>query len=164
VDQGQCNNCGGSGFDFYLSLDSAIPKVGDAYSLLVTFSDGTTETLPATVSAVPSFFATSLAPTGGGTNTKPTFTWTDPADAANYTYSFQLWDQNGNQIWSIPGDNSRSNGFSSSIRSIKWGTDPTSSNNPPSVPSLTSGEWYQWQIQVQDANGNSAQQGVAYKP
>jgi hypothetical protein len=164
VDLGVCPECAGSGFNFTISLDSATPKVGDTYSLLVTFSDGTTATLPAVVSGVPDFFATNLAPTGNGSNTKPTFTWTNPANASSYTYEFQLWDANGNEIWSIPGNNSKSNGFSSSVTSIKWGTDPTSSNNPPSVPSLTAGEIYSWQISVQDSNNNTTQQQVIYKP
>ena len=68
-------------------------------------------------------------------------------------------DNSGNTIWQIPGSNSNSNGFSSSITSITWGTDPTGdSTNTPSVGSLTTGTTYNWQIQVQDASGNSAQQ------
>ena len=89
---------------------------------------------------------------------------TDPANESGYSYSFALWDANGNQIWQIPGDHSNSGGISNSITSIPWGTDPTGSNSLPSVNSLTSGETYQWQIQLQDANGNSTQMQVSYTP
>jgi len=166
ADLGQCSDCGGNGFDFYLSANSDTPKVGDTYSLLVTFSDGTTATMPAAVTVVPGFFATNLAPTGSGTSTTPTFIWTDPAGASSYLYSFTIWDSNGNQVWAVPsnGNDSNSKGFSGSITSIKWGTDPTGANNPPTVSSLTAGEEYQWQISVTDSNGNSTQQQVAYKP
>jgi hypothetical protein len=164
ADIGECNNCGGGGgFDFYLSLNNDVPKVGDAYSLQVTYTDGTTQTLNAVVGTVLSIFATDLSPTGMGGSTTPTFTWTDPANAANYVYSFSLWDSNGNQIWQIPNHDSGA-GFPSTITSITWGTDPTGSNNSPSVSTLTSGESYNWQIQVQDANGNSTQMQVSYEP
>ena len=111
-------------------------------------------------------FATNLAPTtGSSTSTQPTFTWTDPASASSYTYQFYISDNNGNQIWQIPSNNSKSNGFSSSITSITWGTDPTGdSSNTPSPSILTTGVQYNWQIQLQDTNGNSTQTQVDYIP
>jgi hypothetical protein len=163
ADIGECGNCGGGGFQFYLSLNTDVPKVGDTYNLQVTYTDGTTQTFNAPVSAVLSTFATDLLPTGAGGSTTPTFKWTDPAPAASYVYSFNLWDANGNQIWQIPNHDSGA-GFPSTITSITWGTDPTGSNNPPSVSTLTDGENYNWQIQVQDANGNTAQMQVSYEP
>jgi hypothetical protein len=164
MDIGECNNCGGgNSFSFYSSLATDTPKVGDTYDLLVTYSDGTSQTLTAKVSAVLSAFAIDLSPTGTGGSTTPTFKWTDPADAGSYTYNFNLWDANGNQIWQIP-DHDSGHGFPSTITSITWGTDPTGSSNPPSVGTLTSGETYNWQIQVQDENGNSTQMQVSYEP
>lgn len=164
ADIGECASCGGGGsFGFYFGLNTDVPKVGDAYSLLVTYTDGTTQTFTPSVSAVLSAFATALSPTGTGTNLQPTFTWTDPADASSYVYSFNLWDANGNQIWRIPNHDS-GNGFASTITSIVWGTDPTGASNPPSVNALTNGENYNWQIQAQDANGNSTQMQVSYEP
>jgi hypothetical protein len=163
ADLGECNNCGGSGFDFYLSLNTDIPKVGDSYGLLVTYTDGTTQTLTAKVGAVLTAFATDLSPTGTGGSTTPTFKWTDPADASSYTYSFNLWDADGNQIWQIPNHDSGA-GFPSTITSITWGTDPTGANNSPSVSALTNGQNYNWQLQVQDSNGNSTQMQVSYEP
>jgi hypothetical protein len=107
-----------------------------------------------------------------GTSTTPTFTWTDSSSStgSDFNYSFYLSDNSscsGNcTIWQIPGQNSKSNGFSSSILSITWGIDPTgdTSNVPsPDVP-LTTGDVYNWQIQVQDPNGNQAQTNVWYQP
>ena len=109
--------------------------------------------------------ATNLSPNGtSSTSTTPTFTWTDPTGASSYTYQFFISDNNGNTLWQIPGQNSSSSGFDSSITSITWGTDPTDASNTPSVGSLTSGTTYSWQIQVQDSAGNQAQTQVNYTP
>ena len=165
VDIATCSYCGTPQFDYYVSVNSDTPTVGDAYSLVVTYSDGTSETLTATVSAVLNAFATNLAPQGtSSTSTTPTFTWTDPASASSYIYQFNLWDSTGATIWQIPGNNSNMNGFDSTITSITWGTDPTGGGSTPTVGSLTTGATYSWQISVQDANGNSAQTQVDYQP
>jgi hypothetical protein len=139
------------------------PNAGDAYGLLVTYSGGTSETLPATVGAVLNAFATNLLPTGTGVSTTPAFTWTDPASASSYTYQFWLTDSNNNTIWQIPGSNSKSNGFSSSTTSLVWGTDPTGGGSTPTVSSLASSATYSWQIQTQDSNGNEAQTEVSFQ-
>lgn len=162
MDVGLCGYCGG-GFSFYVNLDSDTPHVGDAYGLQVVYSDGTSQTLTAKVSAVLNAFATGLAPTGTGDNAEPTFSWTVPANASAYLYELDLWDANGNQIWQVPGNNSNSGGFPSTITKLVWGVDPTNADNVPSVPSLTPGETYQWQIVTQDSNGNSANQQVSYQ-
>jgi len=165
LDIAACSYCGTPQFDYYISVNSDRPTVGDAYSFQVTYSDGTSETLTATVSAVLDAFATNLAPQGtSSTSTTPTFTWTDPSSASSYIYQFYLWDSNGNTIWQIPGNNSNLNGFDSTITSITWGTDPTGGGSTPTVGSLTSGATYNWQISVQDSNGNSAQTQVNYQP
>ena len=166
VDIGECTNCGnGNGqFSYYSNLTGYTPNVGDSYGLQVTYSDGTQETLPVTVGTVLSAAASNLAPnlTTSNVSLTPTFTWTDPANAANYTYSFTLWDQNGNQIWQIPGNNSNSNGFSSAITSITWPNDPTGGGSTPSVPSLSSNGTYMWQIQVADSSGNVTQTQASF--
>lgn len=166
IDIGRCTTCNNPGFDEFININTTQPKVGDTYSFLVTYSDGSSETVTASVSALLTGFATALSPSGSVPgNTTPTFTWTDPANASSYTYQFYLSDSSGNTIWQIPGQNSNLNGFSSSITSITWGTDPTGdSTNTPSVPSLTTGTTYNWQITVQDANGNSAQTQVSMTP
>src|ERR1019366_5033157 len=149
-------------FNFSTSLNGATPQVGDSYTLNVTYSDGTSEVLTVQVGAVLNAFATNLAPQGSGASLTPSFSWTDPVNASSYLYQFQLWDQNGNQIWQIPGNNSNSNGFSSSITSITWNVDPTGSGNLPSVSSLNGSSSYNWQITASDINGNSAQVQVTF--
>ncbi len=150
-------------FSFWTGLNGATPNVGDSYTLNVAYSDGTSEVLTVQVGAVLNAFATNLAPQGSGASLTPSFSWTDPANASSYFYQFQLWDQNGNQIWQIPGNNSNSNGFSSSITSINWNVDPTGSGNLPSVSSLNGSSTYNWQITASDVNGNSAQVQVSFE-
>ncbi len=168
LDIGVCTNCGTPQFQYSAAIGSTVPKVGDTYTFDVTYSDGTTGTVTGTVTGVltAANLATNLAPAGtNSTSTTPTFTWTDPANASNYTYQFYLTDNNGNTIWQIPGSDSNSNGFASSITSITWGTDPTGdTGNTPSVGSLTTGQTYNWQVQVQDSNGNQAQARTYYIP
>ncbi|MGB9233449.1 MAG: putative Ig domain-containing protein, partial [Terriglobales bacterium] len=150
-------------FSYWTSLNGATPKVGDSYSLKVTYSDGTSETLTATVGAVLNAFATNLSPQGSGVSATPNFSWTDPANASSYTYQFWLCCDSNGTIWQIPGNNSKSNGFSSSINSITWGVDPTNSGNLPNVSSLNGSTNYSWQIQATDVNGNSAQVQVNFE-
>jgi hypothetical protein len=165
VDIGKCINCGNNHFQYSVGISSATPNVGDSYAFQVTYSDGTAEQVTATIGGILSGFATGLLPDGTGGSTTPTFTWTDdPTSGANYFYQYYLSDSNGNQIWQIPGNNSKSNGLTSAITSIPWGTDPTDPSNIPSVPTLTGGATYYWQIQSQDVNGNTAQTQVQYIP
>ena len=170
IDIAVCGNVGsqcGQGFQITFNIGATAPTVGDTYTFNVTYSDGTTETLTASVTGVLNAFPTSLAPqTGTSTSTTPTFTWTDPANAGNYTYQFNLCCSSNSttSTWQIPGDNSNSNGFSSSITSIAWGTDPTGGGSTPSVGSLSTSTSYSWQIQVKDSNGNSAVTQVQYQP
>jgi hypothetical protein len=152
-------------FDFWPNLNGATPNVGDAYSFLVTYSDGTQETLNITISAVLNAFATLNSPAANvtGVSLTPNFSWTDPANASNYYYQFQLQDSNNNTIWKIPGNHSNSNGFSSSTTSLTWGNDPTGNNATPTVTSLSSLSTYQWSIQVSDANGDEATEQVTFE-
>jgi hypothetical protein len=168
IDIAVCGGIGsscGHGFQIGFNIGTTVPTVGDTYTFGVTYSDGTTGTVTAAVTGVVTALPTSLSPqTGTGVSVTPTFTWTDPTNASNYTYQFSLYDSNNNTIWQIPGQNSNSNGFSSSTTSIPWNTDPTGNGSLPSVGSLTLGTIYNWQIQVQDSNGNSAQTQVQYRP
>jgi hypothetical protein len=156
---------GSGSLQFSPSLYTDVPAVGDTYGITVTNSDGTTDNLTATVSLVPSFFATNLAPvTGGSVSTTPTFTWSYPASASSYTYQFYMGGPTGT-VWQIQGNYNNGNGFPSTISpSITWGTDPTGAGSTPSVPNLTLGTAYFWQIQASDSNGNSATQEVNYQP
>ena len=154
-------------FSFWTGLNGATPKVGDTYTLDVTYSDNTTQILTVTVSAVLTPLSPPFHLQGTSASLTPNFSWTDPANASNYTYQFWLCcnsNNNGNNtIWQIPGNNSNSNGFSSSITSITWGSDPTNPNNPPNVSSLNGSTNYNWQIQATDINGNSAQVQVSFE-
>jgi len=152
-------------FQFEPNLNGGTPQVGDAYSLLVTYSDGTSETLNVSVGAVLNALATLNTPAAlaTGVSATPSFNWTDPANASNYTYQFQLQDSSNSTIWKIPSDHSGSNGFSNSITSITWGSDPTGNSITPSVSSLDSLATYYWSIQATDASGNSAQEQVSFE-
>jgi len=160
------NNSCGQGFQYGFNIGSSVPNVGDTYTFNVTYSDGSTGPLTAQVTAVLNVFATGLSPTtGNGSSTMPTFSWIDPVcgPCSSYSYSFTLNDNNGT-IWQIPGNNSNSNGFSSSIVSIPWNTDPSGNNSLPSVGSLSTLISYSWSIQISDSNNNSSVQQVQYQP
>ncbi len=146
-------------FSFWTSTNGFTPQVGDSYTLNVTYSDGTSENLTASVTAVLNdAFVTNLVPQGSGVSVTPNFSWTDPTGGSNYTYQFWLCCDQQGTIWQIPSNNSNSNGFPYTITSITWGVDPTNPSNdlPPgfSLNGLTN---YSWQIQATDVNGNSAQ-------
>jgi Putative Ig domain len=165
VDLGRCRECGNNQFVYNVETYSDLPAAGDSYDLLVNYSDGTSETLTAQVTGMVDAFATDLSPSAtSDTSLTPTFTWTDPANPGDYQYQFYLTDSQGNMIWQIPGNNSNSGGFASTITSIVWGTDPTGANNDPSMSALTHGVTYTWNIRVIDANGNSSEQRTYYKP
>jgi hypothetical protein len=168
VDIAICGGPGSSctqGFQIYFNLYGTSPLPGDSYVFNVTYSDGTTGTLNASVTAVLNAFPTGLSPqTGFGTSTTPTFTWSDPANASNYTYQFFINDANGNVIWQVPASNSTSTGFSSATTSLAWGVDPTGSGSNPTVTNLTLGAAYVWQITVVDSSGNAAGTQVQYQP
>jgi hypothetical protein len=172
IDIGVCGGSGsGCGQGFYLSwaLAGVAPNVGDSYTFAVTYSDGTSEDISAAVTAVPNAFATSLSPvTGSGANLTPTFSWTYPPNAANYTYQFDLSDANANTVWQIPAGNSKANGFTGAqipLAQIPWNTDPSGGGSLPTPASgLSTNLNYTWQIEAIDSNGNSAVNQVQYQP
>jgi hypothetical protein len=152
-------------FDYSPTIGSGAPSTSDVFSLTITYSDGAQETPSISPSAVLSAFVTGQSPTWNttGVNSAPTFTWSYPSNAGNYTYQFQLSDSNGNTIWQIPGRHSSSNGFSSSVTpSITWGVDPTGGGSTPSLIFLDHGATYKWQITATDANGNQAVSQVSF--
>jgi hypothetical protein len=164
LDLGACTGCGTPQFYTNIPINAVRPTTSDAYGVLVTYSDGTSETLTATVSAVLDAFPANLAPiTGSSTSTTPTFSWTDPSSASSYVYVFSINDSNGNEVWQIPSSHSNSYGLPYTTTSISWPTDPTDSTNTPSS-SLNTSTTYNWQVQAIDSNGNSAMTQVSYKP
>ncbi len=165
-DFGVCTSCGNPQINFNVGVNGARPNAGvDAYGLTVTYATGTPDTPTETVQTVLDAFATNLAPNGSHPgDTTPTFTWSYPADPSLYSYSFYISGNNGT-VWQVPGNNSNSNGFPDTVTQIVWGTDPTGDlTNTPDPSVLTSGDQYNWQIQTQDSNGNSAQQQVSFTP
>ena len=143
-------------FRNWVNIGSVRPNIGDAYTFAVTYSDGTTETLSASVNAVLDSFATNLGVTNSPNAFVPTFNWTAPAaPPAYYTYNISVGQQNGGQVWSYPNKGD----MPSAQTSVQYNTD--GSANPSS---LVSGTAYNWQVSVQDANGNQAQYQSAYTP
>jgi hypothetical protein len=181
VDIGLCTYCGNTQFDYSASLLGSTPNVGDTYSFTVTYSDGSVDQGSAgTISGKvvgwnggSTVTGASDAPTNlqtsGSNPDQPNFSWTDSSSStgSNFFYQFYL-SQNSNctgncTIWQIPGQNSNSNGFSSSITSLTWGTDPTGGGSTPSG-SLSPSNQYYWSIRVQDSNGDSATTSTSYTP
>lgn len=141
-----------------IGLGPTAPVVGDTYGFKVTFSDGTTQNISGSVTGV---LSTSNMPTSLTVNTTtsrtiPTFTWAAPASppAGVYTYRLNLNGSGAN--WDYPQDN----GLPSTTLSAVYNADGNA--NPAS---LVTGTAYTWQVQVQDANNNSATfQAPTYTP
>jgi len=139
--------------------NSVSPTVGDAYQFLVTFSDGTTQVVTSTVSAVITSFAQNLTmqTTSPGSPTVPLLTWTAPAvppTALPYSYSVSVYNNSGTSqvFWNYYGSGS-GNGLPSSQTSVLFNIDGSASPNSP----LIVGGSYTWAVFVQDNNNN---QGV----
>jgi hypothetical protein len=132
----------GVGLDFY----STSPNVGDTYSFDVTFSDGVTESMQASVTAVLDSFATQLYPIGDiSGDTRPTFTWAHPVSPPPvYTYEIGVSQSAGEGIWwanEIPG----------SDYFVDFNFNDEAEQDP-----LDSGTSYYWWITVVDDDGNEA--------
>jgi len=181
IDISVCNSCGNSQFDYSSSIGNAVPSVGDTYDFTVTYSDGSQDTGSTVNGAVTAFgttgavagasdLVTNLSPNGtSSTSLTPTLSWTYPAGAssANYVYSFYFSDSNGNTIWQLPNQSSNSNGFSYAqdpTGTLTWNVDPIPGDNSSVQGSLNTTTQYNWQIQVQDSLGNSAQAQTWYQP
>lgn len=148
----------GTGYYYWVNTATLRPNVGDSYTLHLGYSDGTSEDVTVTVSAVLDAFPTNLAPvTGAAAGTTPTFSWSAPSPAPSFPYTYSLWMQqlNGGQIWQYP-----SNGDMPSTQlSVSYNADGMATQ-----PTLTTGVTYAWSISLMDVQGNSAQQTVEYKP
>jgi hypothetical protein len=151
-------------FDYWPSV-TGTPVVGDSYTFNVTYADGTSEQLTASVNGVLSAFATNLSPTGTGASTAPNFSWDYPSSSASsYLYQFELDDNNGNTIWEIPSKHSNSNGFASTMTPfITWDVDPTNTGDLPSVSSLNTSYNYNWSITAYDSYMNAAKMQVSFQ-
>ncbi|MGA3344242.1 MAG: carboxypeptidase regulatory-like domain-containing protein [Terracidiphilus sp.] len=79
----------GYSFDSTINLFNT-PSIGDSYSLLLTYSDGSQQTLTEKVTGVVGNFGANPSPAGVGTDLNPTFTWTNPAIADSFPYNYFL--------------------------------------------------------------------------
>jgi hypothetical protein len=145
-------------------MASVSPTVGDTYSFLVTFSDGTTQVVTATVNGVLTSFAQNLAmqTTSPGTPTIPLLTWAAPAvvpSALPYSYSVTLSNNNGTsqEFWNYFGSGN-GNGIPSTQTNALFNTD--GSANPSAT--LTVGGSYNWTVFVQDNNNNQGAYTTTY--
>ncbi len=122
-----------------LANSSIAPLVGQSYGFLVTFSDGSSQILTGNVGAVlgPYNVAQNLTASSlSGANT-PTFSWSAPATLPTFTpFTYSLQNLGSNSF-----------NVSSSVTSVDLAT---------LGKSLSTGT-YNWQVQVQDAVGNSAE-------
>jgi hypothetical protein len=145
--------------------NSVSPTVGDLYNFVVTFTNGTTQTIPASVTEVLSTYAINLSETtsgvvGGVTLSRnvPEFTWAAPSSPPSfYTYQIQVY-TNNQQIWNYKGGND-GNGLPSTITSAVFNSDGKASQS-----SLTTGTNYAFSVTVTDNQGNSATYVVSYTP
>ncbi len=170
-----CIDCRNADFQYDLSLGTYAPSVGDTYTMKVTYSDGSQDTVTASVTGWnggstvvgAGNLPTNLSPTGTtSSSTTPTFTWTNPGGLSSSDYyNFYICCSNNHVIWQIPGEGSHVNNFTPSITSIIWGTDPTGeTSNTPNPSSLTTGTVYTWALQLTDDKGNTALAQTWYQP
>jgi hypothetical protein len=156
-----CQGCGNETFNYTAELPPGlVPTTSQSYSLNVTYSDNTTGTITVPITGVlgSAQLVTLISPINSSSTNQPSFNWSYPANASNYSYQFQLCCNGNNNIWQIPNNNSNANSFSNTqvTPPLAWGVDPTDSSNMPNVSNLTDGGSYNWQIQTDDSNGNSA--------
>ena len=132
------------------------PNVGDSYVFAINYSDGTSEKVKVSVTAVLDSFAQDL--TASGTDRgKPTFSWSAPASPpADYTYLIQVGQANVGREWTYPQD---AKGMPSSQTSVVYNVDGNAS-----LTSLQSGTEYDWLIDVIDSDGNQAVYSAKYTP
>jgi len=155
LDIGVSSN-GGSRLELrrWWSLWPATPMVGDAYTVHVTYSDGSSEDLVLTVTAYLTSLPAVVSPADGATGASrtPTFAWSAPAfPPALFTYGIDVWPGAG----ASGGWNSDS--IPSGQTSIAYDADGRAA-----APTLDPSASYQWQIRVQDAAGNSASSQASF--
>ena len=130
---------GNGGGNVNLANSLIAPVVGQSYGFLVTFLDGSSQILTGNVGAVlgPKNVAQNLAVSSASGPDTPTFSWSAPATIPTFTpFTYSL--QNLGSIgFNVP----------SSVTSVNLFT---------AGKSLSTGTYY-WQVQVQDAVGNSAE-------
>jgi hypothetical protein len=147
-----------SGNTSWVSLNTTSPAVGDAYKYQVTYSDGTSEVLSASVSGVitTAQMATGLtvnSTVAPATATVPQFKWAAPA-APLSSYGYRV---NVNQAgWWYP----QNAPLTSNTFSALYNADGSAA-----MAALTVGTTYNWQVIVRDAaTGNTGSTAAYYTP
>ena len=112
----------------WITVGSALPAAGNAYTYQVTYSDGTTETFTPAVTGVltSNNMATTTTPANNatGVSATPTFFWTAPATPLTGYFYDQVGVQptsGGNWIWNYP--NSGKTGMPSTQTSVQYNVD-----------------------------------------
>ncbi len=151
--------------------NGTVPTVGDTYQFQVTLynpSTGitSTQTIPASVTADLAF-AQNLAmnspvnSTSGTPATIPMLNWSAPSPVPTitpYTYQVNVYDSNNSNgvNWNYSGGHN-GNGIPSTTTNVMFDVDGSASSS-----SLAPGTTYNWQVTVQDNNGNSSQFTTTY--
>jgi|GEM_PF-944979 len=137
-------------------LGGVAPAAGDSYTLSVTYSDGTTDSVTGQVTAVLATVAAST-PVGSITNPTPVFTWTGPTPGPTGTWTQDL------EVIGYETSKLFSGGFVDQVVGYAYGLPSTTKSVPWSNLTLVSGftglsnnflDSYDWQLTVTDANGN----------
>ncbi|MEJ2392937.1 MAG: carboxypeptidase-like regulatory domain-containing protein [Gammaproteobacteria bacterium] len=143
--------------DTRMFLGTTVPAVGDKYKYKVFYSDGTNETMIATVSAVlsTSNMVSGITGytdgTGGSTPSVPYFSWTAPASPLpSFDYIVSAYGSNASIDW-------YDSGVASSTPGILYNSD--GSANPAT---LSSGNTIYLQVIARDADGNRATRAISY--
>lgn len=141
-------------------LNTTVPTVGDNYVFKVTFSDGTTQNITGSVTgvlgtnAIAQSLATVTNGASGSSTSVPLLTWAAPATPpASFTYRLNLYGSDAN--WNYPKDN----GMPSTTTPLQV---LYNADSRASISSLTLGIIYTWQVQVRDANRNTATRSTTY--
>jgi len=149
---------GGSVLTFE-ATPTARPTAGDAYSIVVNFYDGTTETLTVQVTGVldafPELQAPDLQGAGSPGDLEPAFAWAAPlAPPPSYHYDFTL--KGSGVSWTVTG-------LPSTTTTLDWSVDPADPANTV-TGGLTARVPFTWTLAVVDGSGNSAQVARTYTP
>lgn len=140
---------GGARHEVVINLSSTAPAVNDAYSMLVTYADGTTETLSATVNALlPTPMVLSPATLTSGT---PTFQWSalSPAPPFAYTYGLTVYDWSYTLLGPAAPVKATREGISSTTTLLLY-----SDVNPTSAMLSDNFLPYWWHLRATDTYGN----------
>jgi hypothetical protein len=130
---------------------AALPVAGDAYPVLMTYTDGTSEVLSPVVSGSVGT-ATNLTPSTVGVGASPAINFTPPVPAPSvYTFSVGVFDNSFNLMWEVEQLPSTT-------------TLPLAYNFDGTGLPLQLGTQYQLWVYIHDSSGNQSSAGVNFTP